>query len=112
MILREDLGLQDRKMKLKLYKLLIYPEGGHFDKHRDSEKESGMFGTLVVQLPSIYEGGELCVSHNGKERKLCFSGMEGTQGLNFIAFYADCYHEISKVTEGFRTGKSKNFPFS
>jgi len=30
-----------------LYKLLLYEQGGFFKPHRDTEKEPGMFGTLV-----------------------------------------------------------------
>jgi hypothetical protein len=58
----EDMGIQ-----AKLYKMLIYEEGGHFLSHRDTEKEAHMFGTLIVQLPTSegYEGGMLTVSHNG-----------------------------------------------
>ncbi len=39
-----------------LYKLLLYKQGGHFLKHVDTEKEKNMFGTLVIQLPSVHEG--------------------------------------------------------
>ena len=30
-----------------LYKLLLYEPGGFFKSHRDTEKEPGMFGTMV-----------------------------------------------------------------
>ena len=49
------------QVSAKLYKLLIYKKGGHFKKHRDTEKEKGMFATLIVQLPSVYTGGQLVV---------------------------------------------------
>ena len=52
----------------RLYKLLIYEQGGFFAPHRDSEKEDGMFGTLVVVLPSQYTGGSLVVEHAGRQR--------------------------------------------
>ncbi|CAN0450803.1 unnamed protein product, partial [Hapterophycus canaliculatus] len=40
-----------------------YESGGHFRPHKDTEKEAGMFGTLVVQLPTAsgHEGGTLLV---------------------------------------------------
>ncbi|RMZ94041.1 hypothetical protein BpHYR1_037368, partial [Brachionus plicatilis] len=34
------------KAEAKLYKLLLYKTGGHFKKHRDSEKDQNMFATL------------------------------------------------------------------
>jgi hypothetical protein len=51
------------EFEAKLYKLLLYEAGGKFDQHQDSEKENGMFGTLVVVLPGRFEGGELVVHH-------------------------------------------------
>ena len=35
-------------IEANLYKLLLYEPGGIFKPHRDSEKEDGMFGTLIV----------------------------------------------------------------
>lgn len=55
------------------YKLLLYEEGGHFQKHKDSEKESGMFGTLLIQLPAAYEGGELLIELGKNSRLLSLS---------------------------------------
>ncbi len=44
------------KIDAKLYKMLIYKQGGHFKKHSDTEKDKNMFATLILQLPSIHEG--------------------------------------------------------
>ena len=44
--------------------------GGHFKPHRDSEKEDGMFGTLIIQLRTSYRGGILGLNHNGVERSI------------------------------------------
>ena len=70
--------------------------------HRDTEKVDGMFGTLVIQLPSDYSGGELMVKHRGEEKVFSFSGLQGSTNFHFAAFYADCQHEIKKVTAGNR----------
>lgn len=53
------LGCERAAVSAELYKLLIYDEGGFFSAHRDTEKAGGMFGTLVVVLPSAHRGGEL-----------------------------------------------------
>lgn len=44
-------------------------QGGHFVAHQDTEKEPGMFGMLVVQLPADggHAGGALRVRHKGRE---------------------------------------------
>ena len=39
-----------QNVRAELYKLLIYETGGKFDKHKDTEKTTGMFGTLVITL--------------------------------------------------------------
>eukprot|EP00029_Vermamoeba_vermiformis_P004973 TRINITY_DN1599_c0_g3_i3.p1 TRINITY_DN1599_c0_g3~~TRINITY_DN1599_c0_g3_i3.p1 ORF type:complete len:202 (-),score=5.82 TRINITY_DN1599_c0_g3_i3:1051-1656(-) len=52
----------------RLYKLLIYEPGGFFVPHKDTEKEKGMFASLVITLPSHFKGGELVVSHQGLEK--------------------------------------------
>ncbi|EGZ25988.1 hypothetical protein PHYSODRAFT_253571 [Phytophthora sojae] len=51
------LGYNGVPLQCKLYKLLVYGEGGHFVKHQDTEKEDGMVATMVVQVPSAHEGG-------------------------------------------------------
>ena len=70
--------------------------------HRDTEKSDGMFGTLVVQLPSNYSGGQLVVSHHSESKVFDFSGPTGWSGFRYAAFYADCQHEIRPVINGHR----------
>ena len=61
-----------------------------------------MFGTLVIQLPSNYSGGELTVHHRSKEESFNFSGTGGCTNFFYAAFYADCQHELKPVTKGYR----------
>ena len=84
-----------------LYKLLLYEEGGHFDFHRDTEKEDKMFATLVVQLPSVYSGGEIIVKHGTSEKKYDFSN-DASFTPFFFSFYSDCQHRVCPVTSGYR----------
>ena len=49
----ETLGAQKKGEELveaRLYKMVLYEEGGFFKAHKDTEKEPGMFGSLVVQV--------------------------------------------------------------
>lgn len=55
------LELQGWQVGAEIYKLLVYEEGSFFAKHRDNERISDMWGTLVVQLPSKYMGAALSV---------------------------------------------------
>ncbi len=95
------LGCAEITVSAELCKLLIYAPGGFFLAHRDTEKAKGMFGTLVVVLPSAHRGGELVVRHSGREVTLDLAGAEVSE-VRFAAFYADCEHEIRAITEGHR----------
>ena len=80
--------------------------------HRDTEKAEKMFGTLVIQLPSDYGGGELRVRHRNEEQKFGFSGLQGITNYNYAAFYADCEHELCEVTRGYRLCLVYNLVYS
>ncbi|SBT08004.1 conserved hypothetical protein [Candidatus Accumulibacter aalborgensis] len=85
----------------ELYKLLVYDTGSFFVSHRDTEKAPGMFATLVVVMPSVYTGGELCIRHRDREVCLDLSSPEPSD-VAFAAFYADCRHEIRPIISGCR----------
>ena len=96
----DGLGVSD-PVTAEFYKLLVYGPGSFFVGHRDTEKAPGMFATLVVVLPSSFEGGDLLVRHQGREARLALRCDEPAEAA-FAAFYADCLHEILPVTEGHR----------
>ena len=99
---RDQLGVQAHlRVEAQLYKLLLYEKGSFFKTHRDSEKVDGMFGTLVIVLPSAFTGGELVVKHAGDIK--AFEQASGSGfGSQYMAFYADCQHELKAVTSGHR----------
>jgi hypothetical protein len=94
----DRLGIQ-----ANLYKMLIYEEGGHFLKHRDTEKERNMFGTLIIQLPTSegFTGGEFTVTHQGTTKTLNLSARSDNEFCS-VSFYADCEHELHPITSGKR----------
>jgi hypothetical protein len=98
---RAGLGCDDAGVTAELYKLLVYDRGGFFLAHRDTEKAAGMFGTLVVTLPSTYRGGALRIRHAGREVTLDTSAADPSE-LSYVAFYADCEHEVLPVRQGNR----------
>jgi hypothetical protein len=97
-----EMGLKGQKVTASLYKLLIYEEGGFFKTHKDSEKEPGMFGTLVIGLPSSYTGGELRVRFEEQEATFAFAEASTKGKTPYAAFYSDCDHELLPVTSGYR----------
>jgi hypothetical protein len=100
--IKPGLGIEGHAISANLYKLLIYESGDFFLTHKDSEKEKGMFGTLIIGLPSKHTGGELIVKFDGKTETIDFSGPSNQYKIPFAAFYADCEHEIKPITSGCR----------
>lgn len=100
--IKPALGLDGISVSANLYKLLIYERGDFFLPHKDSEKENGMFGSLIIGLPSKHSGGELAVRFDGREEVVDFSEAAGQYKIPYAAFYADCEHEIKPVTSGYR----------
>jgi 2OG-Fe(II) oxygenase superfamily len=88
-------------VEAELYKLLVYDEGSFFLEHRDTEKSPGMFGTLIVALPSLHTGGELVIRHHGREARLDLRCAEVSE-VAWAAFYADCVHEVLPIDSGCR----------
>ena len=68
----------DEPVTASFYKALIYERGSFFVGHRDSEKQPGMFATLLLTLPSRFTGGELLIRH--KDREVRLDGAGGRSG--------------------------------
>ncbi|KAF8604765.1 hypothetical protein BDV93DRAFT_555196 [Ceratobasidium sp. AG-I] len=94
--------------KYELYKLLIYEEGSHFLPHVDSEKTDGMFATMVVLLPSYFEGGVLHLTFNDASKVVDFGGPTSTFQTCVLAWYTDVTHEIKPITGGYRLALTYN----
>jgi hypothetical protein len=99
---KKGLGIQEDEVNANLYKMLIYEKGDFFLAHKDSEKEKGMFGTLIIGLPVRHSGGELIVRFDGKEKVIRFDEPCSEGDLPFAAFYADCDHEVRPLISGYR----------
>lgn len=80
---------------LSLYKLHIYPPGGHFAAHVDTPHGPRHIGAAVLQLPTPYTGRQLVVEHKGERRTT-------NAGAIFAAWYTDCKHWVEKVETGHR----------
>ena len=97
----KELGLSGCNIGFEPYKLLVYEAGSFFASHRDTEKIPNMFATLVVNLPSQHAGGELIIRHAGQSQSYSFADSSLFEP-SFVAFYADCYHEVKPITAGYR----------
>lgn len=90
-----------------LDKLNVYKQGDFFKNHVDTPKSKDMFGTLVVNLPSDYVGGQLVIRaqelSDGKDARRehsCDWGKD--RDIGWVAFFSDCEHEVLPVTSGYR----------
>ena len=102
-IVRDQLGLKCNfeDVSAQLYKLLLYEEGAFSNAHQNSEPTPGMFGTLVVCLPSHHQGGSVVLSHH-KKTLIFDSSRTSEWGTSFAAWYSDVSHEVPKVISGYR----------
>ena len=97
--LRADLGLPEGcRLKAELHAVLVYAPGQFFLPHQDSEKSDAMVGTLSLILPGSSQGGGLVIEHAGS--KVTYRASDKL--LTFVAFYADCRHEVRPVRSGYR----------
>ena len=97
--IRRDLGLPEGcRLKAELHNMLVYAPGQFFVTHQDSENTDAMVGTLVVSLPSQFTGGAMVIEHHDEKLLVGGSG----RNLTFVAFYADCHHEVRPIKQGYR----------
>jgi len=84
----------------RLYKLVVYEEGGFFKPHRDTQRSEEHFATLVILLPGKASGGDLVLRHGSFSDT--FSVPSGKKRCSFVAFFTDVEHEVTPVTKGRR----------
>ncbi|KAI5861418.1 hypothetical protein GGS23DRAFT_576737 [Durotheca rogersii] len=89
------------KIRAELYKNLLYEPGSMFRAHKDTEKVAGMFGTLVICLPSLHTGGAVCLQHGNESLRLSTEESSAFDCF-YLAWYADVTHKIETVQTGHR----------
>ncbi|KLO10714.1 hypothetical protein SCHPADRAFT_999401 [Schizopora paradoxa] len=93
--------------RAELYKLLLYETGSHFLPHQDTEKMPGMFATIVVTLPSRFSGGQLVLSHAGKNDVIDIAETSFNT-THVMSWYTDIMHSVKPVQSGYRLAFSYN----
>lgn len=93
----------DKEILARVDKVNLYTAGGFFKAHKDTPRSTAMFGSLVMCLPSSFEGGQLVIKHKSGETAYDWSSNSSDGStIQWAAFYSDCTHEILPVTEGVR----------
>lgn len=100
--IQETYHRDDVMITAKLHKLNIYTVGDFFKGHRDTPRGTDHIGSLVVCLPSKFEGGQLVVKSQERSKTYDWSKVcsEGYIGWAFL--YSDCEREVLAVTTGSR----------
>ena len=97
-----QLGLEGCNITARFNRLELYEEGGGYHWHQDKKKSKENFGSLVIHLPSYYEGGEFSIKHDRTIIKNKYNQQEGEDRFFYSAYYSDCYHKLDTITKGNR----------
>jgi hypothetical protein len=90
-------------LEARLTDVLVYRKGGHFARHKDTPREAGLVGTLVVGLPVAHAGGAFHITDGVEPRIVDWSGKSPDRGaVRWVAMFGDVDHEIKPVTSGAR----------
>ena len=98
-------------IRAELYKINVYTSPtGCFKPHVDTPRGSNMFGSLVVCLPTQFQGGALVARHRGEQVVYDWSSLpeNPVHKIQWAAFFGDIEHEILTVTEGYRVTLTYN----
>ena len=72
-----------------------------FKAHKDTPRGTTMFGSLVIVLPTIHEGGALILRHNDQEWTFDSAKEIGdTKNIGYVTFFSDVEHEVALVKCG------------
>ncbi|XP_066913948.1 uncharacterized protein [Clytia hemisphaerica] len=95
----EELNFEDHRMDKEFKGLVLYVEGSYY---KQSTKDDKLCATLIVQLPSVFTGGDLVIYRGGKSETIQFDRKESRYEMVYAAHYADCQHEVTPLTSGYR----------
>lgn len=100
----KQLGLRTnyKDVQATLSKLVLFVNRGFHLPQKDTEKEYGKFGSLVVQLPACFAGGELQIKVGEETATFNWSGDSSSDSFFAASFFSDCEHEVKEVTGGYK----------
>ncbi|KAJ3118480.1 hypothetical protein HDU96_001299 [Phlyctochytrium bullatum] len=104
----ERLGCGEDQLPVKLRKMVLHQHGpsgsGYISGHQDREDDDSVLATLIVQLPSSYEGGEFVLEDRAGNKSVHGFGMlysDKRVWMNHYAVHvAGADHHVTKITNG------------
>jgi hypothetical protein len=67
-----------------------------------------MFATMVIVLPSHFEGGEVHLTHSDETKIADVGGPSSAFRTSVLAWYTDVLHEVKPITSGYRFALAYN----
>ena len=99
---KEELKFNNKDIKFNLQKLVLCGKGAQIGDRSNSTKE-GTFGSLIVQLPSLFTGGSSHIQHCNERKTDEFDRPEAQYGIIYAAHFSNCDSQMTPVESGFRT---------
>ena len=97
---KEELGCDKDTSNAIVQRLLICEKGFQFQPNTfDIENE---FGTLIIQLPSVFSGNSLLVHYGDQTKTIQFNRKEKKYEIIYSAFYSNCKFETTPLESGYR----------
>ena len=103
------LGVNPRHLSALAKTLTLMEQGGYIGrKWDDDEEDDNVVGSLIIQLPSKFTGGELTIynsSEDGNEESFKFTlgaGEKAAYSCHFACHFSDCEYEMAKLHSGSR----------
>ena len=111
------LGVDPTKLTAELQSLLYMEKGSYVERCKTTDEGGNVLGTLFIQLPSVFTGGEISIfnagehedeedgDEEGEEEETCFQlGASGDASFacHFVCHYKDCEYEFAKIKSGSR----------
>ncbi|KAI0117362.1 hypothetical protein F4814DRAFT_284591 [Daldinia grandis] len=81
----------------ELHKMRLYEQGAMSKARTDTEEIPGMFGMLVINLPSHHEGGDVVVKYRGASKILPTSQHD----MACAFWFSDASYEVLPVKSGY-----------
>ena len=99
------LGVNPNYLSALRKKLIYMEQGGCIGRTCDDEEDDNILGSLIIQLPSKFTGGELTIYNSLEEESFKFTlgaGEEATYSCHFACHFSDCEYEWAKLQSGSR----------
>jgi hypothetical protein len=102
----EELGFCG-KIEAKLNKLVIYDKDEHHKMNNaDIKGTQNVIANLIIQLPSVYEGGESIISSGNDQKEVTFDFSKNSEKSqfypHFLVHYTGDKHRILEIKDGIR----------